>query len=389
MPPVALLLSLITVLPSLPVALNSGGVPGAVLYAALVPASLATLAIVEGIPELAERVRRFERAIVALAILALVAAFAVRYPMSQAGLLGLGTDRDEALDLGVGLILEGRFPYHARTYMGVPLTPLPGALLLASPFHLMGAAAWQNLLWMPVGLILLVDAARGLRVRVPLAVVALFGNLTVLQDHMHGGDLGVNSVYAAAALWLVHRAGSAEAPRPWILVSTAAVLAVAVVSRPVFAVVAIAGAAFVVGRQGPRAGAVFAAVLAAVAAALLLPFLLYDPAAVLPRHLLSKLPPGWLGPAFAMAAAGLLVAALPALRPVTGIPALYGTVAAGLGVMLAVPVGVGWLGWARTVEYAAPACQFAALALLPSCRVTENPLKAMSIRAMVTACRRR
>lgn len=389
MPPVVLLLSLITVLPSLPIALNSGGVRGAILYAALVPASFATLAIIEGIPDLAERVRRFERAVVALAVLALVLAFIVRYPMSQAGLLGVGTDRDEALDIGVERLLAGLFPYHARTYMGVPLTPLPGAMLLAMPFHLMGAAAWQNLLWMPVGLFLLVDAARGLRTRAPLAVVALFGNLTVLQDHTHGGDLGVNSVYAAAALWLVHRAGSAEAPRPALLAVAAAVLAVAVVSRPVFAVAAVVGAAFVTGRQGPRAGAVFAAVLTAAAAALLLPFLLHDPAAVLPRHLLSKLPPGWEGTAFAMTAAGLLVAALPAFRPVTGRPALYGTVAAGLGVMLAVPVGFGCLGWAPTVEYATPACQFAALALLPSCRAMEIPLKTMTVRAMVAACRRR
>lgn len=340
MPPAALLLSLITVLPSLPIALNSGGVRAAMLYAALVPASFATLAIVEGIPVLAERVRRHERVVVALAVLALVLAFAVRYPMSQAGLLGLGTDRDEALDIGVGLILQGHFPYHAWTCMGAPLTPLPGALLLASPFHLMGKAAWQNLLWMPIGLVLLVDAARGLRMRTPLAAVA-------------------------------------------------AALAAAVVSRPVFAVAAVAGAAFVFGRQGPRAGAVFAASLTVVAGALLLPFLLYDASAVLPRHLLSKLPPGWAGPAFAMAAAGLLVAALPAFRPVRGCPALYGTVAAGLGLTLAVPVGFGWLAWSRTVEYAVPACQFAALALLPACRAAETPLRTMTIRAMVAACRRR
>lgn len=368
MVPVVLGLSLLTIPSSLPIALNSGGTLGSALYVALVPAAFSALAAIERVPGLAERVQRQERAIFVLATVVLVVAFAIRYPLSQAGLLGIGTDRDEALDIALARLLDGQFPYYGRTQFGNALTPMPGALLLAAPFHLAGASAWQNLLWMPVALLLLADAARALRTRMALAVVALFASPAVLQDHMHGGDLAVNAIYVAAALWLLHRVASAEAPRSRALMLAAAVLAVAVASRPVFAAAAVLGTAYMLGRHGPRAGALFAAVLASVIGALVLPFLLYDAAAFFPQHLVRKLPAGWSVPSYVMIGAGLLVAALPAVRPVSGLPALYAVMAASLGLMLALPIGIRAMSSPSMLPYLIPAGLFGVLALLPACR---------------------
>lgn len=72
---------------------------------------------------------------VALA-LAVCVLFAVIYPLAQNK-----PDRDDsgqALGLATGAMLQGHYPYYARTYQGDPITPMPGCLLLAAPFQMLG-----------------------------------------------------------------------------------------------------------------------------------------------------------------------------------------------------------------------------------------------------------
>lgn len=361
---VVVLLSLLTLMPSMQIAFNSGGLRGMLIYVGAIPSVFATLFLMERWPPLGTRVRRYERVLLAMTVLAMIVAFSIRYPMSQAGLLGLGSDRDEALDIGVERLLSGLFPYYARTYLGLPLTPMPGALVLAAPFHLLGAAAWQNLLWLPVGLALFVHAAARFQTRAAFAVAALVGNIAVVQDYLHGGDLGVNAIYVAAALWVVHGIGAQSAPRPQALALAGVLLAVAVVSRPIFATAAILAVSYMAGRQGLRTAIIFSSFVALTIAALVLPFLLYDAAAFFPRHLLKMVPPRWAGTCYALIAAGMLVAAAPLVWKPTELRSLYALMAISLGLMLALPVAIDALGNTRMLTYATPACFFGMLAVL-------------------------
>ena len=61
---------------------------------------------------------------------------------------GGGSDSDDALNLATRALLHGEYPYRIRTYLGSPATYLPGSLLLAVPFVLLGNAAYQDLFWL-------------------------------------------------------------------------------------------------------------------------------------------------------------------------------------------------------------------------------------------------
>ncbi len=83
----------------------------------------------------------------------LTTAFAVVYPIADSGVVAGGSDRDEALDIAVEELLNGRYPYHRRTEVSGPhalggtrISPLPGSFLLATPFVLFGASTiWFEL----------------------------------------------------------------------------------------------------------------------------------------------------------------------------------------------------------------------------------------------------
>lgn len=60
------------------------------------------------------------------------------------------SDGDDAIELAINELRAGHYPYYAKTFLGNPITPMPGALLLALPFYLLGNATLQNLFWLAV-----------------------------------------------------------------------------------------------------------------------------------------------------------------------------------------------------------------------------------------------
>ena len=76
----------------------------------------------------------------------------IAYPFLNAGwgTTRGGTDRDDALIILVRECLAGHYPYYSTTPGGNPLTPMPGAGLLAAPFVITGQIALQNLFWLGV-----------------------------------------------------------------------------------------------------------------------------------------------------------------------------------------------------------------------------------------------
>lgn len=349
---------------AMPMTVKYGGVPLTLAYAAVLAAAGMVIAAVQRGARLPAG--RWQAAALALA---LTAAFAVLYPLAQSGLLGPGSDRDEALSIAIQALLDGRFPYGGRTYLGGPVTPLPGALLIGMPFHLLGAVAVQNVAVTLAVVLALGRTLRELPARWLLPGVVTLVNPGFMQDYVTGGDYAVNALYVGAALWGAVRA--VDGGVPWRMAAAAALLGVAVCSRPVYGVAVVILAAHGWHRRGPAAGLGPGALAAGVALALALPFYLHDPAGFSPLHVTGKLPPGAWPLEVVLPVLAAVAAAVLCRRPLT--PArLFTALAAGVGIMLVPAAAVmAWQGggaslqaWTRPFTYALPAVLYGCAAVM-------------------------
>lgn len=298
---------------------------------------------------------------VALAAI-LAALFVVLYPLAQGGRFGGGSDRDDAFTVALQALLSGRNPYSANTYLENAPTPLPGALVLALPFHLAGNAAWQNLLWGPVFVFWCrkrLAPAAGLVAALLLTLVAPQS----LDDFVVGGDYLVGAIVVGiAADWCLRERG----PVPqW---ARLLLLVLAVSSRPIYAVVPVVVAGVLWREHGWRRAAAFALPMGALLLALDLPFWLVDPARFPTAHLLRKLDglPHADALRFALPALGIAVAALAIrLRVDT-----FALIAVALAAMLYPPflaealTGGPLSHWMWTATFSLPVSLFGTVALL-------------------------
>jgi hypothetical protein len=178
----------------------------------------------------------------------LVLLFVLLYPVSRSGLIGGGSDRADALNVALRALLAGLQPYHQLTYLRNPPTPLPGALLLASPFYVLGSSALQNLFWAAV-LVALAPSMVGAR-RAGVCFLLMFIVLCPgsLQDFVTGGDYLVNVIYVAVSMYLVMM--SIDDIRPGARYLSYILLAVSISSRAIYVFEAPILTAFIAQRRG-------------------------------------------------------------------------------------------------------------------------------------------
>lgn len=250
------------------------------------------------------------RWLIGLAGLAILG-FVILHPLSHSGRFGVGTDREDALNIAIDAIWHGQYPYRLRTYLGRPITPMPGALLLAMPFRLVaGTAAWQNLLWVPAFFIFIFQFFGGRPGAVAFGLCCFLLQPAVMQDVVTGGDYIANCIYASIALWLASRALN-DPSASWLsLIARFAFLGVAIASRPPYAILPLIPAVSAL-RLGcdPKRVSLAIAVTCAVAASLVLPFYCHDPAGFSPLHVarMVHLFPGgrWVLPALCIVIAAV------------------------------------------------------------------------------------
>lgn len=262
------------------------------------------------------------------------------YPLADAGIVG-GSDSDQSLVQATEALLAGRHPYLERTYLGNPLTQMPGALLLAIPFVLLGNIALQNLVWLALyawGLVRLLGDERRALGALGLTLALSPGLLHALAI---GTDYVANSLFVLLpALWLLHQSAT---DRPGRRLGAALLLGLALSSRANFLLILPLLAAALARRSAPRHAAQALLPTLLTAALVTLPLLLYDPAAFAPLHTVSELGrfdailpgAGWLIPG-----AALLLALLLGGRAATGTTAGFLSAAA---VVQALPVLAGLL----------------------------------------------
>ncbi|WP_164920943.1 hypothetical protein [Thermosynechococcus vestitus] len=155
-------------------------------------------------------VSKFYLTILAFIIIFGIACFAFVYPLETSGVLGRGSDRDEALNIAFWEFVQGRYPYFAVTHLGGKITPLPGSILLASPFILLGNSAYQNLFWLAIFLLL-----TSVYLKSHISAILMLMFLAVLSpafqyEYISGGDLIANSIYILTAIFLQTKALSSN-----------------------------------------------------------------------------------------------------------------------------------------------------------------------------------
>jgi hypothetical protein len=170
--------------------------------------------------------------------------FGIFYPLAHSGLLGPGSDRDDGLNVGLHALLSLQDPYRMTSFLGNRLTPMPGALILALPFYLIGNGAFQNIFWVPLFCWWARKRFGTTSAALWCVLVFIVGCPASLRDFVTGGDYLINALYVAIAMDVALMAVHHE--RKWHLYAAAIFLSITVSSRPIYAiaVVVLAGAIF-------------------------------------------------------------------------------------------------------------------------------------------------
>jgi hypothetical protein len=170
--------------------------------------------------------------------------FALLHPLAHSGVLGPGSDREDGLNIALHALVRLHDPYSTTSFLGHQLNPMPGALILALPFYLIGNSAFQNLFWVPVFLWWARNWFGTTSAALWCGLIFIVGCPASLRDFVTGGDYLVNALYVVIAMDLVFVAMHNE--RRWYRYAAAIFLSVAISSRPnyVIAVPVLAGTIF-------------------------------------------------------------------------------------------------------------------------------------------------
>jgi hypothetical protein len=197
------------------------------------------------------------------------------YPLADSGIIGGGGDSDDALNVGVRALLNLQYPYRSYTPSGAPVTYFPGSLFLATPFVLLGSAAYQNWFWMAVFLVTMAFHLDDVRSAVLLFWITLLCS-RVLQLMLTGGELLASSIYMTLFVIFAMRSVLAQRRR-WLRWITAVLLGIGLSSRANYFLVAPVVFSAMFQAVGWKEAVKYFAVTIASFLAVTLPFALYDP----------------------------------------------------------------------------------------------------------------
>jgi hypothetical protein len=225
----------------------------------------------------------------AATFLVLLALFLVVYPMANSGIAGGGSDRDDALNIATTELLRGRYPYYVKTYLGNPISPLPGSLALAAPFVLIGNSAYQNLFWLLAFLLSMNAYLKDRRAALLLLWTVFALSPLVLNEFLTGGDLLANSIFVLlSVVWMV-----TAIPRPgfnrWGKILLAVLFGVGLASRFNFLLILPLVFSALARSVGWRSAAKYTAIACLSFGLMTAPLYLHDPQGFSPLHTANKL----------------------------------------------------------------------------------------------------
>ena len=226
--------------------------------------------------------------------------FAYVYPKANTHIVGRGvghgSDADDALNLSVHELLNGRYPFYVETYLHNPIGVLPGAVLLVLPFVLLGGSASQNLFWLAAFFFSLSRTISSWRLSLMLLWTLLIFSPVVMHQLVTGADDAANSIYVLLFMLLVVRWGSEREAAVWKKVLPAVLLGIGLSSRANFVLVLPQLFSELTRRANWQVAAKYLAIVCAAFFAVTLPFWLYDPERFSPLYTQTNKVPALLLP---------------------------------------------------------------------------------------------
>ena len=241
-----------------------------------------TAGAVWAIPRLRWKMSKRDAMWFSLATFAILGAiFAIGYSIVNVHIPEMGSDDDDAMNIAVFELLHGRYPYYARTYLGNLIHHLPGAVLLAAPFVLLGTSALQNLFWLALFFFVLrrelSSSSAALRW---FWLMLIFSPIVVFRIITGTGHV-TNAIYVMLGLWWLVNAKHKTLP--------AAAWGVALSSRANFLLLIPLPFGWLVQRQGWNAALKSLLLTCIVCAIFTLPFYFYDPQGFAPLEASDRL----------------------------------------------------------------------------------------------------
>ena len=204
-------------------------------------------------------------------------------------------DSYDALHVSSSQLLQGHFPYHVSDFEGNPVSPMPGALILALPFLILGRESLQNLFWLGIFIWLTVRYFRFRVTAFAFLLITIIGSAHTLPNILDGADYPTNWMYICVSIYLFFTA--IEQDSGWKYVASGVLLGIALSSRPNYGlVIGPLLLAYLTQRIGLLSALRKIALPLAVTLAVTAPFYLYDPAHFAPFHVTDHLGflPVWL-----------------------------------------------------------------------------------------------
>ena len=267
------------------------GLAGVFVYLVIAGLLLVWLDRSQGIASLFDKLTERQAAwLIFLTLTLLLVAFLIIYPQADAGVVGGGSDSDDALDLAATELIHGRYPYYPTTYLDNPISPLPGAVILALPFVVLGGSAYQNLFWLLLFVQMMKQQLKSNRRTLLGLWLLLLLAPVVPYQLMVGSDYVANAIYALLAVyWFISAEKAGQARFTWQMLAAAIFMGVAFCSRVQFLLLLPLVYVFLWSRVGIRQATLWMGLVGLVLISMTLPFYLYDPAGFSPLHTLGEL----------------------------------------------------------------------------------------------------
>ncbi len=214
-----------------------------------------------------------------LLILAVIAILG--YPIANSGTFGAGGDVDDAMISAAKDVMSGQYPYYKRTYLGLLISPMPGAIFLAIPFVAIGLLQLQNVVWLGAlfaAVRLQISAAAALGVLLTLLAISP----TVYHGLVTGSDYISNTIYVVIAMWFMVTTISDPNSSVWKRLLPAVLLGIGFSSRTNFYLSMPLFLSVLVQTAPLKEIAKYLTVTAIVFFSVTFPFWIYDPAGFAP-----------------------------------------------------------------------------------------------------------
>lgn len=201
------------------------------------------------------------------------------------------SDSNDAYNVTWKALFAGHYPYYEKSFLGNPISPMPGSLLLALPFYVLGSTVAQNIVWLAFFWIFLGKWYRDFRLASLLMLATLLFSPDIIYGLYQSSDYLTNSIYLLIPLIGILHSLKHRLSYKWALICSV-MFGIGLSSRANFFLLVPILFWGMIRYSDFRTALKFMSISLATFALITLPFVLYDPAHFSPFHTAGKLDMG-------------------------------------------------------------------------------------------------